>query len=230
MRSMFRLICAAALLTTSAAFADPPKFSQGGVLFDLRYGPGYWTMDPTRLESQLAATAPGLATRFVGQLAGGDLAAPSHTLGLALAYNILGHASVGVDFTATGWNVFNAARGGAGFLLGKVAWHPLELVFINKEQRPIPLDVSTSFGVGYGIAGGGGSPSLGMDGLVFEWGLDAKYFFARYFGLGAFVKGTFFDWRKLYTDFDNQVFVELPEGSGGAFWTFGLTLTFRAGD
>lgn len=227
---MFRLICAVALLTASAAFADPPKFSQGGVLFDVRYGPGFWAMDPAHLESQLTTTAPGLGARFVSQLAAGDLTQPSHALGLALAYNILGHASVGIDFTATGWNVFNAARGGAGFLLGKVAWHPLELVFINKEQRPIPLDVSTSFGVGYGIAGGGGSPSLGMDGLVLEWGLDAKYFFVRYLALGAFVKGTFFEWRKLYTDFDNQVFVELPQGSGGSFWTMGFTLTFRAGD
>lgn len=226
---MFRLCCAAALLTTSLAFADPPKFSQGGVLFDVRYGPGFWSMDAARLENQLPQ-APGLGTRFVGQLAAGNLAQPSHSLGLSLAYNIKGHASVGVDFTGTGWNVFDASRGGAGFLTGKVAWHPLELVFINKEQRPIPLDVATSFGVGYGIAGGGGSPSLGMDGLVFEWALEAKYYVARYFGLGAFVKGTFFDWRKLYTDFDNKVFFDLPNGSGGAFWMMGLTLTFRAGD
>ncbi len=223
---MFRLICAVAVLTTSSALADPPKFSQGGFNFDLRYGPGWWEMDA----AHVAAQAGPLGSQFVGQLAAGNRTEASHTLGLALAYNILGHASLGVDFTATGWNVFNAARGGAGFLTGKLAWHPLELFFLNKEQRPIPLDFNTSFAVGYGIAGGGGSPSLGMDGVVFQWGLDVQYFFARYFALGAYVKGTFFDWRKLYTDFDNQVFVELPNGSGGNFWSLGFTLTFRAGE
>lgn len=226
MRSMFRLICAAALLTTSAAFADPPKFSQGGVLFDLRYGAGWWAMDAAHVESQVGL---GRGAAFVGALAGGRMDQASHTLALSLAYNILGHASVGADFTATGWNVFDASRGGAGFVTGKVAWHPLELVFLKKEQRPIPLDVNTSFGVGYGIAGAN-QPLFGMDGLVFQWGLEAQYFLARYFGLGAYVKGTFLDWRKFYLDYDNKVFVELPNGSGGSYWNFGITLTFRAGD
>lgn len=225
---MFRLISVSALLTASVAFADPPKFSQGGFLFDLQYGPGFWTMDAARVDA--LAGGGGLGARFVNQLAAGRMADPSHSVGISLAYNILGHASVGADFTATGWNVFDAARGGAGVLVGKVAWHPLELVFLKKEQRPIPLDVATSFGLGYGIAGGGGSPSLGMDGLTFHWALEVKYFFARYFGLGFYAKGAFFDWRKLYVDYDNQQFVTLTDGSGGSFWSIGFSLTFRAGE
>lgn len=217
-----------ALLAPLAGWADPPNFSKGGFNIQLQYGPGWWTMDPAKID---AASGTPLGTVFASDLPLDPAEAPSHSVSVSLAYNILGHASIGADITGTGWNISDPARGGAGFVIGKVAWHPLELVFLNKEQRPIPLDFSTFFGVGYGIAGGGRTPNpLGMDGLLFEWGANIDWFFARFFGLGFFARGVFFNWEKLYTDFNNNQFFALSSPSGGSFWTLGVAMTFRAGD
>lgn len=225
---MFRLLSLVVLLIPAVVFADPPQFSKGGFNFAIQYGPGFWTMDKVALDAQLATSHdPGGGTQFVNDLPSGA----SHALNLGIAYNILGHASVGADLTANGWNISEPKRGGAGFVIGKVAWHPLELVFLNKEARPIPLDVSTFFGLGYGIVGGGREVNpRGMDGLIFEWGANVDWFFTRFFGVGFFARGVFFNWDKLYQDFNNKVFVQLSKPSGGSFWTFGLTLTFRAGE
>lgn len=217
-----------AVLLPLAAWADPPNFSKGGFLVQLQYGPGWWTMDGAKLDT-LSGTPAG--SLFASDLPLDPTEGPSHAASLSLAYNILGHASIGADITGTGWNIDNPSRGGAGFVIGKVAWHPLELVFLNKDKRPIALDFSTFFGVGYGIAGGGRNPNpLGMDGLLFEWGLNVDYFFARFFGVGFFARGVFFNWEKLYVDYNNNQFFPLSAPSGGSFWTLGLSLTFRAGD
>jgi hypothetical protein len=118
----------------------------------------------------------------------------------------------------------------AGIVTGYLAWHPLELGWLKKASRPIGLDVSTLFGVGYGIVG----QNRGMDGLVLQWGLNIDYFFARTFGIGLFAKGTFLQWDKFYLDYNNR---DLPGntlpvsgGSVGSFWTLGLALNFRAGE
>lgn len=221
---MFRFVTVAALLLTTSALAEPPDFSKGGFLFQIQYGPGFWTMDPNKLNADTGNQDPGGADAFVADLAN------THTVSLGIAYNILGHASIGADITATGWDLTQANRGGGGFAVGKVAWHPLELVFLNKEKRPIGLDASTWFGVGYGIVG----ERRGMDGLVFEWGLSADWFFVKYFGLGLFVRGVFLNWEKYYLNFNERDqpgnTITLSSPSGGSFWTFGLTLTLRAGD
>lgn len=204
-----------------AALADPPHFSQGGFLFSVQYGPGFWALDRQGLGEQVGADNADL---FITD------ATNTHTVTLRAAYNILGHASISADFTATGWDITTPQRGGAGFVVGAVTWHPLELVFLKKERRPIPLDVGTYFGIGYGIAG----ERRGMDGLLLEWGLNADWFFTRYFGLGFFARGTFFKWDNFYIDYNNRTVpgatIPLPKGSGGAFWTIGVSLTFRAGE
>lgn len=211
----------ASLLAASSALADPPKFSQGGFLFSIMYGPGFWSFNRTLLAGQVGDAN---ADVFIND------AVTGHTPALRAAYNILGHASLGVDFTATGWDITTPQRGGAGFLTGFVAWHPLELVWMKKEQRPIGLDLNTMFGVGYGIMG----ENRGMDGLILQWGFNVDYFFARYFGAGLFAKGTFLLWDKFYLDYYGRDqpgnTVQAPKGSGGSFWTLGIALTFRAGD
>jgi hypothetical protein len=221
MRSMFRCVLVVGLLSGRAGLAEPPKFSEGGFLFSLMYGPGLWGFNRTLLAEQVGA---GNADILIAD------AVTSHTVSLRAAYNILGHASLGVDFSGTGWDISNSNRGGAGFLTGFVAWHPLELVWMKKQQRPIGLDVSTMFGVGYGIMG----EQRGMDGLVLQWGLNADYFFARYFGLGLFAKGTFLQWDKFYVNYNDRSVpgntLPVPKGTGGSFWTLGITLIFRAGN
>jgi hypothetical protein len=217
---MFRCVVVIAVLTGSMGLADPPKFSEGGFLFSVMYGPGFWSFNRTLLAEQVGGAN---ADVYIAD------AVTSHTVSLRAGYNILGHASLGVDFSATGWDVTMANRGGGGVLTGYVAWHPLELVWMKKEQRPIGLDVSTLFGVGYGIMG----ESRGMDGLVFQWGFNADYFFARFFGAGLFAKGTFLQWDKFYLDYNNRDLpgntLKVTRGTGGSFWTLGIALTFRAG-
>ncbi|MBL8918886.1 MAG: hypothetical protein JNJ54_08515 [Myxococcaceae bacterium] len=218
---MIRWVLALTLSLGGAVLADPPKFSQGGFLFSVMYGPGFWKFDRTLLASQVGDANADL---FITD------AVTGHTVSLRAGYNIFGHASLGVDFTATGWDITNANRGGAGFITGYVAWHPLELVWLKKQTRPIGLDASTLFGVGYGICG----EQRGMDGLVLQWGANVDYFFARYFGAGVFVKGTFMQWDKFYIDYNNRdlpgATIPTPRGAGGSFWTMGIALTFRAGE
>ncbi len=221
---MFPLLIFVSLLSSATVWADPPLFSSGGFHFQIQYGPGFWTMDGAKLDQEVVKQDPGGGTAFVADLAN------THTVSLSASYNIFGHVSLGADITGTGWNLFSARRGGAGFAIGKVAWHPLQLIFLNKEKRPIPLDFSTSFGLGYGIAG----QLRGMDGLLFEWGTNLDWFFTRFFGLGFFSRGVFFNWEKYYLDYNNSDLpgnmVQLSAPSGGSFWTLGIALTFRAGD
>lgn len=202
------------------AWADPPKFSEGGAIFGIQFGPGIWALDEPGLTAQVGPQCPQCAHVYVTQ------AQNAPTLGVRLGYNILGHASIELNIVGTGWNVFNTARGGAGFATGNIAWHPLELIFINKPQRPIPLDASMMFGVGYGIGG----QQFGMDGLILQWGMNASWWFNRFFGLGAFVRGTFMMWKNFYLDYDNRVSIPLPNGSGGAFWSPGIEVLFRFGE
>ena len=237
---MIRLIAAMFVLAPMAVWADPPHFSTGGFNFSIQYGPGFWTVDATKLGNDPGKERPGMQRLTVGPTNAGlfkDSLQNTHTVSLSAAYNILGHVSIGADLTATGWRLFDITRGGGGMVIGKIAWHPIELFFLNKEKRPIGIDASTFFGVGYGIVGGAtaleGFPN-GMDGLVFEWGLNVDYFFARYFGLGFFARGVFLSWEKFYLDFNNRDVegntIPLDKPLGGSFWTFGISMTFRAGE
>jgi hypothetical protein len=211
----------ALVLLPLIAWADPPNFSAGGFVMTLQYGPGFWGLDQKKLASQVGDS---LAGTFVTD------SQNSHTVSVEAGYNILGHATISAALTGTGWNLFDANRGGAGFLVGAVAWHPLELVFMKKERRPFGLDFSPFFGVGYGISG----QTVGMDGLVFEAGLNVDYYFTRYFGLGLFARGVLLNWKSFYLDYNNRsqpgASIALTDPSGGSFWTLGLALHFRAGE
>ncbi|MHB8877211.1 MAG: hypothetical protein ACYC8T_26230 [Myxococcaceae bacterium] len=195
---------------------DPkaPDFSRGAVIFSIQGGTGLWGIDRAHLSSQV--TPPEDVDVFIGEAQNGP------TVSLKLGYNILGHVTLDAELTGTGWNVFDSNRGGAGFLVGALHWHPLELVWL-KKARPVPFDFSAFFGYGYGIAGS----SRGMDGNLMEFGVDADYYVAKAVGLGIFARGVFLNWDKYYYDYDGKVFVNLPRGSGGSFWTFGLSLDFR---
>jgi hypothetical protein len=218
MRPLFFVLVVCSSLTTWAA---SPKFSEGGVVVGLQYGPGFWVLDRAFIGNQVGLQN---ADTYIHDVQN------THTLALRLGYNILGHATLEADLLATGWNLSTSDRGGAGFLTGVVAWHPLELVFLNKAERPIPLDASMSFGVGYGIAG----QRLGMDGLVLQWGMNAEWWFNRFFGVGAFVRGTFMKWGSMYLDYDHRSSpgntLALPQTSGGAFWHPGIELLLRFGE
>jgi hypothetical protein len=187
----------------STAFAEleVPQFSHGGFLVGFDWGDGLWGLDRNSLgQSFLPVFGQSVADNFASNIH--DSWA---TLGINLGYNIKGHATIGISFTATGWDVFAPTRGGSGNLVGTLAWHPLELVFLNKEKRPFGVDFSLIGGLGYGIvgySGGSGQRALGADGLVGMFGGNVDYFFSRNFGLGFFVKGFFLHYSTLYQDWD----------------------------
>ncbi len=214
---MTRSLAAMAVLAPLAGWAASPSFSKGGLVFGLQYGPGLWSLDRSRLAEQVGEPNADL---FIGD------AQNTHTASVRLGYNVLGHATVAAELTATGWNVFDASRGGAGFLVGALHWHPLELVW-REQARPVPFDASAFFGIGYGIAG----QNRGMDGTVLELGVTADYFFLPAVAFGLFVRGVLLQWGNFYIDYDRRNVegntLKLTRGSGGAFWTFGVSLDFR---
>lgn len=219
-RPLMRTLALMTVLVATSALADPPKFGSGGVQLSIAYGGGIWGISNPALAAQIGQSEADL---FTNNLQG------THTLGVRFGYSILGHATIAVDLTATGWNIFSGQRGGAGFLTGVVAWHPLQLVWRNKEVRPVSLDIAPFFGVGYGIAG----QVRASDGPVLTAGLNVDYFFTKWFGLGAFFKAFPTLWSAVYFDFDNKGLVggrQLPNGVGGAFWHLGLQMDFRFGE
>jgi hypothetical protein len=218
----FFVFLAAIVSGFSAGAFEGPQFSKGGFGLTVQYGPGFWNIDQSKLA---AATNASEASAFVSDLKN------THTVSVRAAYTILGHASIGAELTGTGWDITTLGRGGAGFAIGSATWHPLELVFMNKDKRPLPIDVGLVFGIGYGIAG----QRRGMDGLLFEGAIDVDFFFARYIAVGLFGRGIFFNWNNLYLDFENRAVPgnTLPlgnVGSVGSFFTFGISVTLRAGD
>src|SRR3954470_16848039 len=110
--TMRQLLIAILLCSSLTAWADPPKFSSGGVIFGIQYGYGFWLPDKAGLERQLAPSdsGPDLA----------DLQ-NTHTVAVRLGYNILGHVTLEADIVATGWNLTTTDRGGGGFATGVIA-------------------------------------------------------------------------------------------------------------
>lgn len=206
-----------ALLWPPLARSGAPEFSKGALVLGLQYGQGLWALDRARLVEQVGEHNSDL---FIGQAKG------SHAASLRLGYNILGHATLEAALTGTGWDLSQGSRGGAGFLAGLVHWHPLELVW-REQTRPVPLDASAFFGLGYGIAG----QERGMDGRIIELGAQASYWFSQAVGAGLFARGVLLQWGSFYLDYDRRAqagnTIALSKGSGGAFWTLGVSLDFR---
>lgn len=208
------LVLGAGLPLTAAAV--PPDFSKGGILFTVNVGYGVWGIDLDRLAEQIGAIDdPGIFK---------DDARNGLALALGLGYNILGHATIEANLTATGWEVFNANRGGGGFLAGIARWHPME-IFMRGRERPV--DGSIFFGAGYGLAG----QRRGMDGLVFELGLAGDYYFTPGFYASLYFRWIFLNFANWYINFDARHLpgntLPLPKGSGGTFFTAGLAVGFR---
>jgi hypothetical protein len=231
MRAFFLpLMVAVAPLTAHAL--EVPKFKSGGFQIHLQWALGRQHADGESLQRQVIPAGFFFANELPNEVTPAGL-------GLRLAYNILGFVSVGVDFTGTGWDVTSDQRGGAGFLVGMLAVHPLQFVFINKEERPIGLDISTHFGGGYGIVGVSQPAAMGMDGPVLQWGFNVDYFFTKHFGVEFFTKSTFLMLNKFYLDWDGAHRNPPTVGSSatienrtpaGTWWHFGFALVLRLGD
>ena len=217
---MRRLLWLLAALLPSLCMAAGPNFSEGGLVIGLQYGLTSWNLDRPGLASQVGDANAALFADPVSS--------PTQTASLRIGYNILGHATVEADITGTGWSLSESTRGGGGFGVGVVHWHPMEL-FFHKKERPIPIDPSIFGGAGYGIAGS----ARGMDGLVFEGGLNVDYFFVKMVAVSLYARGIFLRWDKFYLNYDQRAVpgntVALPQSSGGVLWNYGIALDFRFG-
>lgn len=230
------LVLALTVLGAEKAHAlEVPRFSKGGMLLALEFGPGAWDFDQSYLASQIAQN-PGYGPS-AGAIAAGWTGSfkTSYCLSLRIGYNIMGFATVELSFTGTGWDLGSEARGGGGFAGGVVRFHPLEILWrvLKKDPRPFGLDVTTYWGWGYGIAGFGAntlSLAMGTDGFAFQWGFDAEYFFTKSIGLSLGLRGAFPFWEHLYFNFGEKQGPSLPQTSKGAFWTPALGVLMRFGD
>jgi hypothetical protein len=216
---MHRLVAICVGLGALSASAESPDFSKGGVVVSLQYGAGFWSVDKAKLTSN-----PGVSTDNASLLAS-DLR-DSSTAVLRAGYNILGHATVAAELMGTGWDLFSQSRGGAGFLTGTAKWHPLQLVY-GDRARPIPIDAGVSLGFGYGIAG----QTRGFDGFLWDTALEGEYYLMPWLAAGLGMRLYFLNFGTFYIDYDHRgnpgSKIALPNGSGGTFFTMGLSLIFR---
>lgn len=217
---MFRHILFWSFLTSATALSAPADFSKGALELGLRYGLGFLSMD----------SSFGEATAVFPAEARGAPAAS-----LSLGYNILGHASLTLDVTPTGWNLRDNERGGGGFVGGLASWHPLSLVW-NDNSRPLPLDVQLGFGAAYALFGqrrvydvliASWEDNYALEGWAFQSAFEANYYFTSNLGLGLYLRGFLVNWDKRYSNLEKNIYVSFPEGRGAQFWTGGLRLTLR---
>ncbi|HZA52372.1 MAG TPA: hypothetical protein VE549_16625 [Myxococcaceae bacterium] len=214
---MSRLIAFAIALLPAVASAYGPVFSRSGLYFNLQYGPGFYKFSQPHLAAQLED--PNDATIFVDEMMGQW----NHTGSARLGLNIAGFASVEAVLTGAGWNVTSVDRGGGGYLGGVLGLHPLQLFF--QDNRVV--DISAFGGAGYGIVG----KTRGADGRFLTWGGTVDYYFSPSVFLGAFYRYIRPQFENFYINYDLRsqpgMTVPLPNGSGGSFWTAGLTMGFR---
>jgi hypothetical protein len=214
---MHRLLAIYVGCVALSAAAETPDFSKGGVVVSLQYGAGFWNVNQEKLTPQVGADR-------ASQLAA-DLKNSSTAL-LRAGYNILGHATIAAELAGTGWDIFSQSRGGGGFLTGTAKWHPLQLVY-GDQPRPIPIDAGVLLGLGYGIAG----QNVGGGGLVWHTALEGEYYFMPWLAAGIGMQLYFLNFSNFYLDYDHRSdpgnTKPLPNGSGGTFFTLGLSLVFR---
>src|SRR5579871_1997399 len=216
--SLFLVLSSAALAdapdtsgstTTSGAASSgrtAPDWTRNAFVFGLDYGYGIWQLNQQQLASQVGATD---AATLVNQ------SQNTQTATVRIGFDILGYATIEGALTGTGWNLFDATRGGAGFLPVLLSIHPLRF-FVTGERH---LDVSLFGGIGYGIMG----QDRGMDGLIESAGIRGNYFFNNFFSLTVFSRWIFLNCKTFYVDYNHRdqpgASEPLPNSSGGDFWT-----------
>jgi len=209
-------LLAAALLAPSLARASGPATGEGLVV---RLEPGYalWQLDAKNIESQVGPLAVEVPAKMVGEVQN------AFGLTLAIGYDILGHATVGLEISGTGWNVGSANRGGAGFVSFTAAWHPVRL-FDKRGASRRPWDASIFFGAGWGVVG----EDRAMRGLFLTLGARAEYFPKPWFSVGLSIRMNPLMFSRYVTDWNAGAGVDLPKGSGGDLLVPALTIALHA--
>jgi hypothetical protein len=198
-----------------------PRFRRAeGFILRLEGGYAYWRLDGDRIARQVGIRGPEVGPLLVNQTHDAPAAV------LQIGFNILGHAAIALDVTATGWDVMTRDRGGAGFAAGTVAWHPVELL---AELLPIGFirdrfwDLSVFAGGGYGVLG----QDRAMDGMHLVFGARAEFFPARWISLGATLRHYPLRFDRYVVHWDNGIDEDLPERSGGSVLIPTFTVALR---
>ncbi len=201
--------------------ADPRVRRARGFAFRLEGGRAMWSLDAGRIEEQVSGELRGEIQSLMVESTHN---APSITL--HLGYNILGHATIGAEICATGWDVFDSSRGGGGLAAGTLSWHPAELL---AELLPIGLlrqrtwDASFFAGAGWGAVG----KDRALRGDFVVLGARAEIYFADWFTLGASVRSFLLRFDEYVVHWDNDEFVTLPDRSGGSLLVPSIAVTMR---
>jgi len=215
MRSVL-MVCAFGLLCSSASAGE-------GFSVSLGVGGGLWNLPAGSLRSSLGKLNPprsGEQVLLTEELADG--------LGVrfAMAYNILGYASVELGMTGHGWNLGKLdAIGGSGHATLTAHFHPLELFLPERD-----FDATVFLGGGYAILGGGHEDdalSRGLDGGLLELGLTGRYFFAPWFSLGAELRLGFPFFSRWHVDWEDGEDYALKDNPKAMFTGLLVTTSFH---
>jgi len=200
-----------------------------GAYLTLGFGYNWWSLDRSRVTDQVLQANPTVDTSsfFDASLQNGIAGS------LRGGYNVLGHAHVGFNFLATGWNIDSRERGGAGYIGGEIGWHPLSLVSALLPGGALPFEKYYDFflegGAGYGIVG----KNDAMDGGIGSFGLGLEGYPAPWVSIGIRSTWYFPFFNHYILDYDARNdpgnTIDLPQGSGGSFLTFNGYLAFHFG-
>ena len=213
MRRLAHVCCLVLLLTPSLAHA------RDGASFELGFGYSWWKpgRDHTAVQVQAVNPYEDVSSMYDASLQN------AMTATLRLGYNVLGHAHINVHFLATGWNVTDSSRGGGGYIGGEVGWHPLQLVH-KLLQGGLPgrkyYDFWLEGGYGYSIVG----KDRALDGGVGELGLGLEASPVPWFSIGVRTTWYILDYNHYILNYDHRgdpgMTIDLPQHSGGSFFTF----------
>jgi hypothetical protein len=182
-----------------------------GFSIQLGLGGGLWHLPGASLDSALERIGRTGERRLLTEPLEDGLA-----VRLSFAYNILGYASLELGMTGHGFNLDESgALGGSGHVSLVAHFHPFQLVWPERDW-----DASAFLGGGWSILGGGQPGSQddrGLDGGQLECGLAGRYFFTRWFSLGAEVRLSVPFWDRWHVDWEDGEKYDLPESPDSLF-------------
>jgi hypothetical protein len=190
-----------------------PARAGEGVVLGLEAGYGIWNFDHDKVAGQALLGDVLLTQRMKNGFA------PA----LRLGYNVLGHAALEFFFTGSLF-LDGEAQGGGAFVGGQLTWYPLAL-FMEPDRM---FDLGLSFGLApYAIVGHNISPATGMDGMAWPLGLSLEFHPAPWFSIAAVARTILLAYNRFIYHWENKIYAEMKNGSGGSLMTLGIALNFH---
>lgn len=179
MKTRFLLLIAMA--ASLFAFSPQAQARNGGLYLEIAPAYGFFFADEVVVENGNDAGPVSPINGFIPQL--------------KLGMTLFGFAGAEVEAAAFGWDLFEAKRGGGGYLGGAVRLLPLEILsYVLPDTVPIPslvpegpvtwhdrpFDVGIVIGGGYTLVG----ENYAYQGPYFKWAIDLKVYITPNFAVG----------------------------------------------